>query len=238
MKSREEYQASIFAKRDALLKKRKRNAAVAASALFIAVGISSAAVFAPQYPREQKTEAPDKVATVQSGDTANNLRGYEEELSEPEYDCLTEATEGKTAKSEATHSTELYSNSKNNTITNNAPAAAKPEIGKNEIQSVYDGTADPVNAEETSENYSSEEISAVAFGFLTDEQKKEVLDPKSEIVTASSSESGESYYEVFFKTENGGYKVKLSANTLDFIETKAVSSTSANISPPYIPKEN
>lgn len=237
MKSREEYQASIFAKRDALLKKRKRNAAVAASALFIAVGISTASVFAPQFPQKQKTEAPE-VATVQTGDTADNLRGYEEELSEPEYDCLTEATEGKTAKSEATHSTELYSNSKNNIITNNAPAAANPDIGKPEIQSVYDGTADPGNAEETRGNYSSEEIYAVAFGFLTEEQKKEVLDPKAENITVSNSGSEESCYEVFFETENGGYKVKLSANTLDFIETKAFSSTSAKISPPYIPEEN
>lgn len=223
MKSREEYQASIFAKRDALLKKRKRNAAVAASALFVAIGISSAAVFAPQFPQEQKTD---------------NLRGYEEELSEPEYDCLTEATEGKTAKSEVTHNTELYSNSKNNIITNNAPAATNPDIGKPEIQSVYDGTADPGNAEETRGNYSSEEIYAVAFGFLTEEQKKEVLDPKAENITVSNSGSEESCYEVFFETENGGYKVKLSANTLDFIETKAFSSTSAKISPPYIPEEN
>lgn len=232
MKSREEYQASIFAKRDALLKKRKRNAAVAASALFIAVGISSAAVFAPQYPQEQKTEAPE-VATVQSGNTAESFLCSENEPSEPYYDSLAEET-----AQETTYNAENVLNSVKHHTATNAPAAENPNIGKPEIQPEYDGTANPGDAEETRGDYSSEEVSAVAFGFLTEEQKKEVLDPKAEIITVSNSGSEESCYEVFFETENGGYKVKLSANTLDFIETKAVSSTSAKISQSYVPEEN
>ena len=201
MKSREEYQASIFAKRDALLKKHKRNVAVAASALFIAVGISATAVFAPQYPESYR-------------------------------DSLAEET-----AQETTYNAENVSNSAKNHTVANAPAAENPNIGKPEIQPEYDGTANPGDAEETRGDYSSEEVSAVAFGFLTEEQKKEVLDPKAEIITVSNSGSEESCYEVFFETENGGYKVKLSTNTLDFIETKAVSSISAKISQSYISEE-
>lgn len=66
MKSREEYEASIFAKRDALLEKRKRITAAATSALCIALCFAAAAVFLPKSLNKSNSDLTATAATVPS----------------------------------------------------------------------------------------------------------------------------------------------------------------------------
>ncbi len=66
MKNREEYEASIFAKRDALLEKRKRITAAATSALCIALCFAAAAVFLPKSLNKSNSDLTSTAATVPS----------------------------------------------------------------------------------------------------------------------------------------------------------------------------
>ncbi len=64
MKNREEYEASIFAKRDALLEKRKRITAAATSALCIALCFVAAAVFLPKSLNKSNSDLTSTAATT------------------------------------------------------------------------------------------------------------------------------------------------------------------------------
>lgn len=64
MKNREEYEASIFAKRDALLEKRKRITAAATSALCITLCFVAAAVFLPKSLNKSNSDLTSTTATT------------------------------------------------------------------------------------------------------------------------------------------------------------------------------
>ena len=254
MKSREEYEASIFAKRDALLEKRKKITAAAVSAACIVLCFAAATVFLPKSLNKSSisTTATTSQSAVEDLVGMGGETGFFDAESEPEAEAA------ETAKNEEieyfTQSSEynkLLTTSKGagnfgynpkdfvEKETTVAAIATQTEIALEPEILGEDGYPEPSTSKAGSttaaSRYTTAEIAAAAYKFLTEDQKAKVTDPKTENVTVTHMASGEDYYEVFFETENGGYVVKLEADSLDFIETKILSSITAKISQAYNP---
>lgn len=228
MKSREEYQASIFAKRDALLKKRRNNFTKVFTGTAAAVILAVSVIAVPKLT-EKQTLSSD-ITLPSSGNTTAASAAKSETLA---Y-YLTGSEESETAKShtdtaEAVTENEVIYYFTDETTAANATMQKSPDTDSEEIDfvptiesipaSVNDNSAPDAEDEHyAGEIYLYDGIAAAAFNALSQEQQSECID-RTEPEIISSVSASESFYLVTFRTESEkSYQVKLLRSTLEPVE--------------------
>lgn len=247
MKNREEYMASIYAKRDARLAKRKRAVGSAVSALCIVLCFCAAAVVMPRMMKKTSPEITTEVTLA-----VNNAEGtadsenvqtmhfaeqfvtmvthYEKPKVDGYADCFTQGQ-----KNFGYSESELM----NQRVT---VPAQEEEIGEHcdsaetEIALENDGQTQkaPSVTKRPSAmgKYTSEQIIAAAYGNLSESEKKAVegVEP---FVTVTRTSSGDEYYDISYKTDNGKIKISLNAENLELVKRSgSFDSTSATTAAP------
>lgn len=244
MKSREEYEKSIFAKRDAALKKRKKAISATASVGCVIFCLGCAAVFVPKSISKNDFDfSTSTVAETHStlSTSAKESENFYDEALDPETALSQTAAENEKRKDEAEKTVkesarqEEFGNTKDIFDTTGETQAAAAENENTEIYWITPTASQPASAVSQPQKTNSE-ISSAAYAFLTDEQKKAVIDCDTDNITVTKEMNGGEYYTVFFETLGGGYTVKLNADDLSLIKiTPLTSSTGQIISPPYNP---
>lgn len=239
MKSREEYRASIYAKRDALLIKRKKRITQAITLSCTAILLTASAAALPSFFKKPTSE----IKPVEYTTTA--FEAYGSIITQPntDYDNLNENIETVKDLAEAVAEraetvTEAVPKGTTERVTkvvrypvskqhSNYPFIEEESIGA--VDEAVDEAVnessmdDSIRPEFQNEMYfeaerSAEEIAEAAFGYLSDEQKAECINADSpEIINVTSS--SEKRYIVSFKT-NGKtiYHVQLGYPDLELIE--------------------
>lgn len=235
MKSREEYQASIFVKRDALLEKRKKRITQAVTVFCAAILLTASAAAIPSFI---KKPAPD---TVQAEHTTTVSQAYGSVITQPnaDYDNLNESTEpvkdlAEAVTEEAEAAAEAVPEGTTEMLTvvvrypvskehSNYPFIEKETIGAVDEAVSESSSDDGISPEFQNEmffeaEHSPQEIAEAAFGYLSDEQKAECTNADSpEIINVTSS--SEKHYIVSFKTDGETtYQVQLGHPNLELIE--------------------
>ena len=261
MKSREEYESSIFAKRDALIAKRKKNMRIAASALSVTVCLGAAAVVIPMLSEKpDKTPVPpvtdsaggmteNKIATEGYGEIATYPANYDTGIAftnhyDNEYynDTCIEA-EGNERLTVASK-TEIYQIPDGEVAVEQGASEEKPDSIFDQIVNGMsgfrpespDGAFDAMSEIPSKKNFTTEEIVAQAKKYVTDADK--IIDEKTN-VTVSRNANGTTTYTAYFYTADKRITVELDSNlTAREIKEKDTSGgDTTQISPAYNPNE-
>ena len=262
MKNREEYEASIFAKRDALLKKRKNNIRAAVSVICIVFCIGAASLAIPEMKTkisdEQTENLTQEEITTESKDELFDTNGI--------YD-YSESDDIKTGGSADNFGNNNYfaagsvvqnDNSslppadnkfnRNDAIEVQTEIALETEIykengNKSEVSPTkapsLNGKPQPTTTVNPSFSDNAE-IKAIdaAYGYLTDEQKAKVDTDAHKDVTVTRNADGTEYFTVIFHIDEGAYLVSVDSKTFEFINFKERKSTTqavSQITPAYNP---
>lgn len=243
MKSREEYQASIFAKRDAVLAKRKKEKQIAASAFCIVLCLfasafavpkiinkapdtqltSSTTAFSGETTEEEKIQAEEKtIAAILT--SANNPHAYFED---GETEIIEHLTNTEIYKGTAeTAFEETYVNIKN-FDSNDA------QFGYNDSYDAThncEGESDAAPTKKSSVGlYKTDEIVEAALKHLTDSEQKSLGDAEPN-VTVSRKSSGEESYRIMFSSEETTVIVTLNAESLELIDKKTLANKTESVS--------
>ncbi len=239
MKTKEEYRQSIFAKRDALLAKRKNNIRIAITSLGIAICICS--VFTAKGYIDKNNNIivdEDKLAAETTADVIENLtfeEAYNKPVSEPEEThvkyfgasstkiCVTEnLLHGETVP--ATESADSMAGApmqENTTVHKAEPngnldgveAEAKPEDGNGSPD-----LEESPNGDDNTERvrYTEKDIIEEAKKYLTDEEKEEIIPQDTNVIVKHYS-TGEADRIVYFRTDTKTITVTLKGKYLKFI---------------------
>lgn len=241
MKSREEYESSIFAKRDALIAKRKKNMRIAASALSVIVCLSAAAVAIPMLNEKPDETQALPVTDAAGGMTENKIaaENHSEHFTSPAvYDA--EAYVDRHNFSYNGESQEVTEGEECYTF---APSSEAYQIPEEEI-AVEDGEGflspdsfdDGFNVQgdkPSKKNFTTEEIVAQAKKYVADADK--IIDDKTN-VTVSRTSNGTTSYTAYFYTEDKKIIVLLDSNlTAREIKEKELDSDVVQITPGYNP---
>lgn len=255
MKSREEYQASIFAKRDALLAKRKKRITQAVTVSCAVIMLTASAAAIPSFIRKPTpdivpTEHITTVSEVYGGIITQPSTDYDN-LNEDD-ETLKDFAEAVTERAEAVAEAIPEGTTESLTIVVRYPVSKKhsnfPFIEEESIGAVDEAVSEPsmddgISPEFQNEMYfeaerSPEEIAEAAFGYLSDEQKAECINADSPEIINVTSSAGK-HYTVSFKT-NGKtvYQVQLGHPNLELIEIgtsteKEIASEPATYKPGY-----
>ncbi len=228
MKNREEYLASIYAKRDARLKKRKKTVGAAASALCIVLSFCTAAAVMPEMMRKTShKETPEVETTAVNTD---NIRNYEDEFYivytdsyvRPEVEESGEAMGTEDAQDEQRadgqsvtaekHEYESYKQFANHVTKIVTEIALETVISE-------DAMAEPAVTKKPSSlgKYTNDEILEAAMNCLTDAEKKAVegVEP---MVTVTRTKGGEESYGIMYMLGDTKIKIILNAENLEFID--------------------
>ncbi len=250
MKNREEYMASIYAKRDARFAKRKRAIATATSALCLILCFCVAAVVMPKMMKKTSEEVTTDITVA-----VNNAEGmadsenvqtmhfveqfvtmithYEKPKVEIHEDAITQYQ-----KNFGYSESELMNQRVTVFEEDEASEECETEIAlKTEIAQEFDNgethKAPSVTKRPSAMgNFTNEEITAAAYRNLTETEKKAVegVEP---FVTVTRTRDGNEYYDISYKTDSGNIKITLNAENLEF--TKKIGSfdnTSATTAAP------
>lgn len=245
MKSREEYQASIFAKRDALLRKRRNNITKAVSSVAAAVLLTASVIAVPKMTAKLSLDSEQTIPDI----TTTQAAYVEENITQqhPDYDSYPESEDAAESSAETASATYSYYITSDETAADAFAGSvdeATPKSTNIAIQSAESTTAEPDDrnidsAETAGENesfepddtdseaapeiyaepsFSYKKIAETAYGFLSEEQKSECIDQaEPEIISAVSA--SESFYLVNFRTESEKiYQVKLTQDKLELVE--------------------
>ena len=227
MKSREEYQKSIFAKRDALLEKRRKNITKALAGTVTAVLLTFCVAALPRINKNLQLESvmiiPSQTQTTTVSETEETAFGMIFSTNDdigtinsgniPETEAAAESVEETTEKSSVPAIQNTEEKSPDTDDMDSAEEAEDPESAE------PDGADYTLTPEMFAEpSFSAEQIAEAAFGFLSPEQQSECIDPtEPEIISAASA--SESFYLVTFHTVNQkNFQVKLMQNSLEFVE--------------------
>lgn len=261
MKSREEYESSIFAKRDALIAKRKKNMRIAVSALSVTVCLSAAAVAIPMLNEKPDETQFSPVTDAAGGITENKIaaEGYGEIATYPanydtgiaftnHYDneyyndtCI--EVEGNESFSAAL-TTEIYQIPDGEIAVEQGSSEEKPN---NPIDQFIDGDGflapdsieggfNAQGVKPSTKNYKTEEIVAEAKKYISNGD--EIITDKTN-VTVSRNANGTTTYTAYFYTADKRITVELDSN-LKLIEIKEKDTSGGDttqISPAYNPNE-
>lgn len=262
MKSREEYEASIFAKRDALIAKRKKNMRITASALSVMICLSAAAVAIPML-KEKLDETQilpvtnaaggvteNKIAAETYGEIATYPANYDTGIAYTNHhnfayynDYCIESVEGETNGLPIPYVTEIYQIPDGEIAVERGESEEKAteqvdNLVDGEIAVEPDGAEDALNSpsiKPSKKNYTTEEIIAEAKKFISDADK--IIADKTN-VTVSRNANGTTTYTAYFYTESKRITVELDSE-LRLIEVKEKdnSGNTAQITPGYNPDE-
>lgn len=224
MKSREEYTASIYAKRDAILKKRKKAAGSIAAALCIAVSFCAAAAV---MPKMMKKSAP-KETTAQT----TNLENTEGEIlvtfaesyikPKPEYSGEAMGAENEQSENPIVDAEGDPENriEKEEWIDQQFAHHVTKAVTEIALETVVaeDALQEPAVTKTPSSlgKYSNGEILEAAESCLTDEEKKAVegVEP---MVTVTRTKGGKESYGIMYMAGDIKIKIILNAENLEFI---------------------
>ncbi len=260
MKSREEYLASIYTKKYALLAKRKKNIRIAVSAVCIAICICSATVVMPKAMNKSDNNAATSTTTTLQ--VTKPDYSVSTEIPNSPYEDATEYTpkgdleeigrlegiESEDNNITAETETEIALETKpsvNNMFDHSA--SATPEFGYEECPDIFEEPADfpivePEYYTQVASPYADEEIADKAYGYLSDEEKKACKNVEP-FITFTHMKNGQ-YYSVYYNLDGRTIIVELDWNTLDLISKKNLATTTKKPSdsptmttPAYNPNE-
>lgn len=260
MKSREEYESSIFAKRDALIAKRKKNMRITVSALSVMICLGAAAVAIPALTEKPDVSQIPPVTNAAGGVTENSIsvENYGEISTYPaNYDTgiaytyqhnfgysnefYAESAEGESREFPIASVTEIYRIPDGETAVEAGKTAGNGtdfayNVNDSEGEIEPEGEEDALNApsiKPSKKNYTTEEIVAEAKKYVTDSNI--IIDSKTN-VTVSRNADGTTTYTAYFYTENKRITVELDSE-LRLIEVKEKdnSGNAAQVTPGYNP---
>lgn len=262
MKSREEYEASIFAKRDALNAKRKKNLRFAASAFGVMICLCAIAFAIPNLNKKPDTNGVSSDTLAAGGVTENKIaaEGSDETVTYPaSYDtgiayteqhsfgyindfCI-ETVDGEKAETTEAEITEIYRIPEGEIAVEQGNSAEKPNglpqqfadgMGGFKPESP-DGISDALAETPSKKSFTTEEIVAQAKKYVVDADK--IIDDKTN-VTVSRNANGTTTYTAYFYTEDKKIAVKLDSNlTAREIEEKDINGGDIQVTPGYNPDE-
>lgn len=245
MKNREEYEASIFAKRDALLAKRKKRIQTAVSAVCIIMCFGAAAYAVPKMMNISSGTETSASTTATTAAASDEIGVAEDAVSEGEEKVIhCPMTEFKNEAEEA-QDAEFYEDLAETEIALETEIVTEPAHGIGfgiDGHSLYDATAATTKKGSSMGKYTSEQINEAAYSYLTSDEQAAV-DPSEAFSTASRTSDGEEYYEILFDGEETIIKITLNAENLELVEKKILAtSTSATAAlsaytPAYNPNE-
>lgn len=218
MKSREEYMASIYTKRDARLAKRKRAITVSVSALCLILCFCAAAVVMPEMINKSSGEATvaDDSKNVQTTYSdiqyVTMIAPYEKPKEERIGDSILQSKKHFDCNTSA---------SANKKVTVFEESEAVEECETEIAQEFHDGGTNavpsPTKKSSAIGKYTSNEIISAAYDCLTENEKKaaEGVEP---FVTVTRTSGGNEYYDISYGTDNGKIKIILNAESLELIE--------------------
>ena len=238
MKNREEYQASIFAKRDALLAKRKKNITTAvtggAAVAILIVSVAALPSFSKEITEKNSTTViytsnPEihTEYTTQSSTNHDNLNVYDEE----NYFEADDQIQKEEAVAEAVPEIQ----SERMTMLVNYPIKKDHSNYTSEGTYYADESAegvgnlpknphtnDSIISESVSEvyfggNYLLKLIAATAFDHLSEEQKSNCINKENPDIIPVTSSSQSVYYVIFATADNISYRVMLNQSDLEFV---------------------
>lgn len=265
MKSREEYEASIFAKRNAVLAKRKKKIQMTVSAMSIIICLSAAAFAMPKL-----TDKADEAALPSANNAASGKGITENKIKESnavfdeigtfiaDYD-VTKAHSNHTAVFDATadvEETEEVNDEIEHLTRNEIYSMPETEIALETEIAVEngaeespagdkqfgfespDGGFDIESIEPSSSSkktYTTEEITAAAESCLSASDAENIISDKTNAVVSRKSD-GTTTYTVYFYTSEKKITVKLS-DSLELIEIteKDNAGGTSQIAPAYNP---
>ena len=257
MKSREEYEASIFAKRDALLKKRRKRISCIAAASCIALCFITAFAFLPKKISTDisvtEETATDTVQTLIAAET-----GKSDTLEKSEAEYYTIYSQFILPSYTKPHYTEnplenvedyagaVPDEVKKPDATKKA-SASEVEIAVEEevttkrnfgffpewMREEYDFYEEDVTPE-SSDGFTTDEITDKAKSYLSDELKSGIIE-KHNMVTVSRSSDGAEIYTAWFYTDDKQIKVELESENLELIEVSEKILSDTQTTPAYIP---
>lgn len=241
MKSREEYEASIFAKRDALITKRKKNIRMATATLGVVICLGAAAVAIPML-NEKPDETQALPVTDAAGGMTENKTAAENHSEHFTFPAVYDA-EAYVDRHNFSYNGEFQEVTEGEECYTFAPSSEAYQIPEEEI-AVEDGEGflspdsfdDGFNVQgdkPSKKNYATEEIVAEAKKYVTDTDR--IIDDKTN-VTVSRNANGTTTYTAYFYTADKRITVELDSN-LKLIEVKEKDSNgnAIQISPGYNP---
>lgn len=228
MKNREEYEASIYAKRDALLAKRKKNIRMTVSALSIVLCFCAAALTMPKMisktPDEQSTSSETAAASAEN-DIAEEKIEAEGTAEHEEY--VQFSTKVQTYQKPDAHSEEIHDDSAEEEIGAENVGHTQFAYNPDDADLLYQRITNPAMPEaphttkkaSSMGKYTNNEIIAAAYSCLTAEEQKAVegVEP---FVTATRTSDGEEYYDILYTTDRGKIKVTVNAENLELTVKK------------------
>lgn len=230
MKNREEYLASIYAKRDAILKKRKKTAGGIAAALCIALSFCTAAAV---MPKMMKKSAPKETTAQTTATDTKSLENTEGEIlvtfvesyikPRPEYSeeamgAENEQGENFIVDAEGEPENRIEKEEWADKQFANHVTKAVTEIALETVVG-EDALHEPAVTKKPSSlgKYTNDEILEAAENCLTDEEKKAV-EGTEPMVTVTRTKGGEESYGIMYIAGNTKIKIILDAENLEFVD--------------------
>lgn len=239
MKNREEYQASIFAKRDALLTKRKKNITTAITGIAVITLLTVSVAALPSFKKEMTTGNTTVVYTsnpeihmeyaTQTNTDYDNLNVYDEEA----FYETAEQVQKEEAVAEAIPEIQsermtmlvnypIKKDHPNHTFENTDYADESVE-GVGDL-SENSSANDNIIPESVSEAYFggtlNKLIVTTAFNCLSEEQKSNCVSKENPDIIPVTSSSQSVYYVIFATTDKISYRVMLNQSDLSFVGTE------------------
>lgn len=259
MKNREEYKASIFAKRDALLAKRRKRISQTAAALSIIICFAVAFAFLPKRIStdfkitEEMTGITVQTAAVTEPNTTAHIEDAEGEAytflsvfseqayTKPHYsqkqfaatgyagEVKKETSTASATETESYEETEIAAEAEK--TTKRGFGGFRPEYW--DAESFFTPGENIVNPD-SSPDYTTEEIAKKAKTYLDSETADKVID-KHTVITVNHTSDGDTY-TAWFYTDTEQVKVELDSESLELIEiSKKELADNVQTSPAYIP---
>ncbi len=254
MKNREEYQASIFKKRDALLAKRRKKFSQAAAVMSIGVCFAVAFAF---LPKKFGQKLSSEVFPVITDSTVYVAETYVEDFNE--YYSFTSSytpaipEDGAACETEDKNRTKAAAAATKGTFDDLGIAATQKPLPNEEIEGeattrnmFFGGGFRPEAWEDKyvpygdnnvspdyADGFTTEEITKKAKAYLSEEVNNSIID-KHNMVTVSRSANGSEIYTVWFYTDDKQIKVELNSENLELIRINEKPLTDTQATPAYI----
>ncbi len=243
MKNKEEYIASIYGKKNALLAKRKKNIRIAVSAICIAICLCSAAIIMPKAigksDADNTTTATTAPSTTQATVTEIINNAYEE-ANEIYFEDATksdpeEHTYGVERESKPTTTTKAAINfTAKNEVFDYAASASKPEMNLEEMPDSIEGeNVQPMEEQKPAQiasPYSNEEIAEKAYSHLSDDEKK-ICKNVEPFITFTHMKNGQ-YYTVYYRTDKLTVTVELDWYSLELVDKETKTNNNGTTAKP------
>lgn len=228
MKNREEYVASIYAKRDECLAKRKRVISASVSALCLILCFCTAAVVMPKMMKKTSKEVTTDItlAVNNAEGTADSENAQTMHFVEQYVTFVTHYVKPESEKyaDSITNYQKNFAYSQSGSMERESDMIEEDEAGEEPETEIAEEFADSETKAPSATKrpsamgkYTNEEIIAAALSNLSESEKKAVegVEP---FVTVTRTSGGEEYYDISYKTDNSKIKITLNAENLELVK--------------------